>query len=255
MAITWGSCCTLFCCATTMPKAAPTRARPTMTRTTAGQPPLATKGANQTRPPASARHCFCRAVSAWRQTSAAPAQAKATGQKICWESPKPVTWAIHSRPLPRATRATSMPQSIRRLGLVVARMFARLAAASPGALVAGSGGINSHSAPYASTPMNWVTTSATKPTRMTITGQPRCRANPVQTPPSMAPSGTRVARRRPLPDSALGCSVPTGGVRVVSPRAAPGVAAGAAWTRLESVLDMMLLGSHVNRRITSGFSP
>ena len=61
-----------------MPKAAPTSASPTTTRSTAGQPPRATNGASQTRPPPSARQRRCWLESACRQTSAAPVQAKAT---------------------------------------------------------------------------------------------------------------------------------------------------------------------------------
>ncbi len=57
-----------------------------------------------------------------------------------------------------------------------------------------AGGISNQSAPYAITPMNWKVIRATKVIRTTITGQPRCRASPVQTPPSQAPSGIRVAR-------------------------------------------------------------
>ena len=88
MAITSGSSWIRFCWATTMPKAAPTRARPTITRNTAGQPPRATNGASQTRPPPSARHLRCWLVSACRHTRAAPAQANATGQKqVLAESP------------------------------------------------------------------------------------------------------------------------------------------------------------------------
>ena len=44
--------------------------------------------------------------------------------------------------------------------------------------------------------MNWNVASATKAILTAINGQPRCRANPVQTPPSQAPSATRVARGR-----------------------------------------------------------
>ena len=81
-----------------MPNAAPTRPRPTITRTSAGQPPRATNGASHALPPASSRQRFCCSESAWRQTSAAPAQAKATGQKSCELIPRPVFCMINSKP-------------------------------------------------------------------------------------------------------------------------------------------------------------
>ena len=87
-----------------------------------------------------------------------------------------------------------MPQSMRRLGLLSSRNPARLADSSPGAFTVDSGGSNSHRAPYAITPMNWKVAKATNAILTTINGQPRCRASPVQTPPSHAPSATLVAR-------------------------------------------------------------
>ena len=178
----------------TIPNAAPTSPRPTITRTSAGQPPRATNGASQALPPASARQRFCCSESAWRQTSAAPAQAKATGQNSCELMPRPVFCMIHNKPTPRAISASSMPQSMRRLGLLSSRNPARLADSSPGAFTVDSGGSNSHKAPYAITPMNWKVAKATNAILTTINGQPRCRASPVQTPPSHAPSATLVAR-------------------------------------------------------------
>ncbi len=99
-----------------------------------------------------------------------------------------------------------MPQSTRRAGRDASRMPARLADSSPGALVVDSGGISSHRAAYAMTPMNWARASPTNPIRTTISGQPRCRARPVQTPPSRAPSLTRVALGRLAVGSAAGAS-------------------------------------------------
>ncbi len=152
MAITSGSCWIWLCWAMTRPNAAPTRPSPTTTRTSAGQPPRATNGASQTFPPASARHRFCCALSACRQTSAAPAQANATGQNSCWLIPSPLVCTIQSSPVPRAASASSMPQSGRRAGLAVLRRPCRVAASRPGAWVGGCGGSSSHSAPYAIAP-------------------------------------------------------------------------------------------------------
>ena len=173
MASTSGSWSIWLCWAMTMPKAAPTRPSPTMTRTRAGHPPRAMNGASQTRPPASARQRFCCAVSACRQTRAAPAQAKATGQNSCELMPSPLLCTIHSRPVPRAARASSMPQSIRRWGRAWSRIPARLADSRPGAFATSSGGSSSHRAAYAITPTNWNVIKATKAIRMTRTGQPR----------------------------------------------------------------------------------
>ena len=229
MAITSGSSWIRFCCATTMPNAAPTRARPTTTRSTAGQPPRATKGANQTRPPPSARHRRCWLVSACRHTRAAPAQAKATGQKRCWLSPQPLVCTSHSNPVARAARASRVPQSTRRFGLVAVRSPLRLAASSPGAESSGSGGSSNHRAPYAIAPRNWTSSRPTKPMRITITGQPRCRASPVQTPPRIAPSATRVARGRVGFSSTPGPAVSSGvtpGVSVTAPMAGRSDASG-----------------------------
>ena len=89
-----------------------------------------------------------------------------------------------------------MPQSTRRRGRAGSRIPARAADSRPGAFGTRSGGSSSQSAPYASTPMNWNVISATNAIRITSTGQPRCRARPVLTPPSQAPSATRVARGR-----------------------------------------------------------
>ena len=194
MAITSGSCCNWFCWAMTRPNAAPTSPRPSTTLTIEGQPPRATKGASHALPPASARQRFCWAVSACRQTRAAPAQAKATGQNNCWLIPRPLVCTIHNKPVPSAASASSIPQSGRRGALTWLRRPRRVAASSPGAWLGGSAGSSSHSAPYAIAPMNWTNNNPTKPIRMTSTGQPKWRANPVQTPPSTAPSGTRVAR-------------------------------------------------------------
>ena len=108
--------------------------------------------------------------------------------------PRPVFCMINSKPTPKATSASSMPQSMRRLGLLWSRMPARLADSSPGAFTVDSGGNSSHKAPYAITPMNWKVAKATKAILTAISGQPRCLASPVQTPPSQAPSATRVAR-------------------------------------------------------------
>ena len=84
-----------------MPNAAPTRPSPTITRTRAGQPPRATNGASQARPPASARQRFCWELSACRQTSAAPAQANATGQNSCELMPSLLLCTIHNSPAPK----------------------------------------------------------------------------------------------------------------------------------------------------------
>ena len=198
MASTSGSWLSLPCWATTSPKAAPTRPSPTITRTRAGQPPRATNGASQTLPPASACQRFWCAESACRQTRAAPAHAKATGQNSRWLTPSPLTCTSQSSPVPNAVSATSGPQSTRRRGTAGSRRPARLADSSPGAVVVGWAGISSQSAPYAITPRNWTIIRATKVIRTASTGQPRCRAKPVHTPPIIAPSATRVARgRRP----------------------------------------------------------
>src|SRR4029450_374556 len=82
-------------------------------------------------------------------------------------------------------------------------MPARVADSRPGALTVDSAGSNSHSAPYAMTPMNWKVANATNATLTAISGQPRCRASPVQTPPNHAPSATRVARGRSVESGAL----------------------------------------------------
>ena len=147
MASTSGSWSIWLCWAITMPNAAPTRPSPIITRTRAGQPPRATKGASHALPPASVRQRRCWAVSACRQTSAAPAQANATGQNS-WElTPRPLLCTIHSSPVPSATSASSMPQSTRRSGRASSRMPARAADSRPGALATLSGGISSQSAP------------------------------------------------------------------------------------------------------------
>ena len=197
MASTSGSCSIWPCWAITMPNAAPTRPSPTITRTSAGQPPRATNGASQARPPASARQRFCWALSACRQTRAAPAQANATGQNSCELMPSPLLCMIHSRPAPRAVSASSMPQSIRRFGRRWSRMPVRLADSRPGAF---AGRLRRHQQPERAVGEHadeLEVIKATKAIRITSTGQPRCRARPVQTPPSQAPSATRVARRRP----------------------------------------------------------
>jgi hypothetical protein len=114
---------------------------------------------------------------------------------------------------------------MRRLGLLSSRKPARLADSSPGAFTVDSGGSNSHKAPYAITPMNWKVARATNAILTTINGQPRCRASPVQTPPSHAPSATLVARglssESPGPESgtpsfAIGAAVADVGSVVVA---------------------------------------
>ena len=239
-----------------MPKAAPTRARPTTTRSTAGQPPRATSGASQTRPPPSARQRRCWLVSAWRQTRAAPAQAKATGQNRCWLRPQPLVCTSHSRPVARAARASMVPQSIRRFGLTAVRIPVRLAASRPGAVSSCSGGSSNHRAPYAIAPRNCTSSSPTNPIRITITGQPRCRASPVQTPPRIAPSATRVARGRDGFSSAPGPAVSSGipGVSVGAPMAGRSEASG--WRCApKPVVDMMTTASHSTGSQTSRVTP
>ena len=198
MASTSGSWSIWLCWAITMPKAAPTRPSPTITRTRAGQPPRAMNGASQARPPASARHRRCWALSACRQTRAAPAQAKATGQNSWLLMPSSVLCTIHSRPVPRAARASSMPQSIRRLGRAWSRIPFRVADSRPGAFSTASGGAAATARRRRSPRRTGRSSTPRKAIRMTSTGQPRCRARPVLTPPSQAPSATRVALARPV---------------------------------------------------------
>ena len=122
-----------------MPKAAPTRPRPTITRTRAGQPPRATNGASQALPPASARQRFCCAVSACRQTSAAPAQAKATGRNSWERIPRPLLCMNQISPMPSAPSARAMPQSIRRLAGAWSRMPLRDRGFQTGSVLGGRG--------------------------------------------------------------------------------------------------------------------
>src|ERR671917_2797433 len=164
-----------------------------------------------------------------------------------------------------------MPQSTRRRGRACSRIPARAADSSPGAFATDSGGISSQSAPYASTPMNWNVISATKAIRIGSTGQPRWRARPVLTPPSQAPSATRVARGRSRgedgsPVSGLGeDGAPASGLgEDGSPVSGPGGAsiAGAATTGspgdetcLESVAVIMYVASHAGSSTPSGDDP
>ena len=160
-------------------------------------------------------------VSACRQTSAAPAQAKATGQKSCELMPSPLLCTIQSSPAPEGDqREQHAPVDLAPgAGLVPHALAARRLQTREATV--GSGGNSSQSAPYASTPMNWKAIRATKPIRITITGQPRCRARPVQTPPSQAPSATRVARGRTVgsgaPASRASCGLTGGGRRSARP--------------------------------------
>src|SRR6478609_1175579 len=110
--------------------------------------------------------------------------------------------------------------------------------------------------------MNWNVIRATKAIRTTITGHPRCRASPVQTPPSQAPSATRVARGRPevsVPGVAgVGTLAAEGGLcGGAAPPDGPGPVGGPAELsrRLESVVVMMSLLSHVRRPRTSRVLP
>ena len=197
MAITSGSSCSRFCWATTMPNAAPTRPepdddpddrRPAAAGHEGRQPDLAAALGPPT---------LLLAVSACRHTRAAPAQAKATGQNRCWLIPS--RWSARSTasPMPSAARASSVPQSSRRCGLAAVRIPLRLAASSPGADV---GRLGRHQQPQRPVRdrAEELDQQQTRRNRCgsPCTGQPRCRASPVQTPPSTAPSATRVARGR-----------------------------------------------------------
>src|SRR5215212_3857924 len=101
--------------------------------------------------------------------------------------------------------------------------------------------------------MNWNVISATKAIRITSTGHPRCRTRPVLTPPSQAPSATRVARGRG-----------SGGVVGSGPGSETGIAPspGAATvgrsgdeTRLESVAVIMYSASHASLATPSRDDP
>ena len=92
--------------------------------------------------------------------------------------------------------------------------------------------------------MNWNVISATNAIRITSTGQPRCRARPVLTPPSQAPSATRVARGRGS-GGAVGSG--PGSALDVAPRAVAATAGRSGdETRLESVAVMMYSASHAS---------
>src|SRR5215213_3974907 len=92
--------------------------------------------------------------------------------------------------------------------------------------------------------MNWKVISATNAIRITSTGQPRCRASPVLTPPSQAPSATRVAR-----DRGSGGSVGSGSGSETGVASGPGgttVGRSGDDTRLESVAVIMYSASHAS---------
>ena len=134
---------------------------------------------------------------------AAPAQAKATGQKSCWLTPKPLVCTSHSRPLPKAQRDEHPPVHAPPRPCRVAKSLpaGRFKARSSGR------GLRWQQQPertVGNDTEELEITSATKPARITITGQPRCRASPVQTPPSIAPRPpwSRVDARGPAVGSA-----------------------------------------------------
>ena len=98
--------------------------------------------------------------------------------------------------------------------------------------------------------MNWKVIRATKAIRITSTGQPRCRASPVLTPPSQAPSATLVARGPSLRRGETGPARvagdarqgrgPAGGGASTAGAASPRSAAPADGTRRESVAVMIV---------------
>ena len=94
------------CWAITMPNAAPTRPSPTMTRTSAGQPPRATKA------PARPAAGFGPPVLLLRGVGLPPDQSRAgAGEgdrpESCELMPSPLLCTIQSSPTPSATSATS----------------------------------------------------------------------------------------------------------------------------------------------------
>ena len=204
MASTSGSSSIWLCWAITMPNAAPTRPSPTITRTSAGQPPRATNGASQARPPASARQRFC-----WRAVGLPPDQRRTgTGERHRPEqlrADSPARCSARSTAARRRARPgrAACPSRSAAAARRWSRMPARLAASRPGAAPSDSGGSSSQRAPYASTPMNW---KSSRPRRRSGSPAPasrdagpaRCRRRRARRPrrPGWRAVGRRAPRRR-----------------------------------------------------------